>query len=73
MSEAERAGGRRRRSGEGRQGEGRIRQAHEGACESEGPADGAGIVLTIGDVLFATGKADLSANANKSVATLAEF
>jgi len=32
-----------------------------------------GIVLTIGDVLFATGKADLSANANKSVATLAEF
>jgi len=32
-----------------------------------------GIVLTIGDVLFATGKADLSENANKSVATLAEF
>jgi len=32
-----------------------------------------GIVLTIGDVLFATGKADLSANANKSVATLADF
>lgn len=32
-----------------------------------------GIVLTIGDVLFATGKADLSANANRSVATLAEF
>ena len=32
-----------------------------------------GIVLTIGDVLFATGKADLSPNANKSVAKLAEF
>jgi len=32
-----------------------------------------GIVLTIGDVLFATGKADLSANADKSVANLAEF
>jgi outer membrane protein OmpA-like peptidoglycan-associated protein len=32
-----------------------------------------GIVLTIGDVLFATGKANLSPNANKSVATLAEF
>jgi OmpA-OmpF porin, OOP family len=32
-----------------------------------------GIVLTIGDVLFATGKADLSANADKSVAKLAEF
>jgi OmpA-OmpF porin, OOP family len=32
-----------------------------------------GIVLTIGDVLFATGKADLSANANKSAETLAEF
>ena len=32
-----------------------------------------GIVLTIGDVLFATGKANLSPNANKSVAKLAEF
>jgi len=32
-----------------------------------------GIVLTIGDVLFATGKADLSANADKSVAKLADF
>jgi outer membrane protein OmpA-like peptidoglycan-associated protein len=32
-----------------------------------------GIVLTIGDVLFATGKADLSATADKSVAKLAEF
>jgi outer membrane protein OmpA-like peptidoglycan-associated protein len=32
-----------------------------------------GIVLTIGDVLFATGKADLSPDANKSVATLAGF
>ena len=32
-----------------------------------------GIVLTIGDVLFATGKADLSPNANKSVDKLAEF
>jgi outer membrane protein OmpA-like peptidoglycan-associated protein len=32
-----------------------------------------GIVLTIGDVLFATGKADLSANADKSVAKLSEF
>jgi len=32
-----------------------------------------GIVLTIGDVLFATGKADLSQDANKSVATLADF
>jgi outer membrane protein OmpA-like peptidoglycan-associated protein len=32
-----------------------------------------GIVLTIGDVLFATGKADLSADADKSVAKLAEF
>ena len=32
-----------------------------------------GIVLTIGDVLFATGKADLSSDANRSVATLAEF
>jgi outer membrane protein OmpA-like peptidoglycan-associated protein len=32
-----------------------------------------GIVLTIGDVLFATGKADLSPDANKSVARLAEF
>lgn len=32
-----------------------------------------GIVLTIGDVLFATGKADLSASAKKSVGTLAEF
>ena len=32
-----------------------------------------GIVLTIGDVLFATGKANLSPDANKSVATLAEF
>jgi outer membrane protein OmpA-like peptidoglycan-associated protein len=32
-----------------------------------------GIVLTIGDVLFATGKADLSPAANKSVARLAEF
>jgi len=32
-----------------------------------------GIVLTIGDVLFATGKADLSQSANKSVAKLAEF
>ena len=32
-----------------------------------------GIVLTIGDVLFATGKANLSPVANKSVATLAEF
>jgi len=32
-----------------------------------------GIVLTIGDVLFATGKADLSPTANQSVAKLAEF
>jgi outer membrane protein OmpA-like peptidoglycan-associated protein len=32
-----------------------------------------GIVLTIGDVLFATGKANLSPDANKSVAKLAEF
>jgi outer membrane protein OmpA-like peptidoglycan-associated protein len=32
-----------------------------------------GIVLTIGDVLFATGKANLSSDANKSVAKLAEF
>ncbi|MBP2669237.1 MAG: hypothetical protein H6Q80_1439 [Deltaproteobacteria bacterium] len=32
-----------------------------------------GIVLTIGDVLFATGKADLSPDAYKSVARLAEF
>jgi outer membrane protein OmpA-like peptidoglycan-associated protein len=32
-----------------------------------------GIVLTIGDVLFATGKANLSPAANKSVAKLAEF
>jgi outer membrane protein OmpA-like peptidoglycan-associated protein len=32
-----------------------------------------GIVLTIGDVLFATGKADLSPDANKSVDKLAEF
>jgi outer membrane protein OmpA-like peptidoglycan-associated protein len=32
-----------------------------------------GIVLTIGDVLFATGKADLSPDADKSVAKLAEF
>ncbi len=32
-----------------------------------------GIVLTIGDVLFATGKADLSASAKKNVGTLAEF
>ena len=32
-----------------------------------------GIVLTIGDVLFATGKADLSPDANKSVNKLAEF
>ena len=32
-----------------------------------------GIVLTIGDVLFATGKADLSPDANQSVAKLAEF
>lgn len=32
-----------------------------------------GIVLTIGDVLFATGKADLSVSAAKSVGTLAEF
>jgi outer membrane protein OmpA-like peptidoglycan-associated protein len=32
-----------------------------------------GIVLTIGDVLFATGKATLSGDANRSVAKLAEF
>jgi outer membrane protein OmpA-like peptidoglycan-associated protein len=32
-----------------------------------------GIVLTIGDVLFATGKANLSPGANKSVDKLAEF
>jgi outer membrane protein OmpA-like peptidoglycan-associated protein len=32
-----------------------------------------GIVLTIGDVLFATGKANLSSAADKSVAKLAEF
>jgi len=32
-----------------------------------------GIVLTIGDVLFATGKANLSPVANKSVAKLVEF
>jgi outer membrane protein OmpA-like peptidoglycan-associated protein len=32
-----------------------------------------GIVLTIGDVLFATGKADLSADADKSAAKLADF
>jgi outer membrane protein OmpA-like peptidoglycan-associated protein len=32
-----------------------------------------GIVLTIGDVLFATGKSNLSPAANKSVAKLAEF
>jgi outer membrane protein OmpA-like peptidoglycan-associated protein len=32
-----------------------------------------GIVLTIGDVLFATGKADLSPDANRSVDTLADF
>ncbi len=32
-----------------------------------------GIVLTIGDVLFATGKADLSPDANRSVNKLAEF
>ncbi|MGB7630351.1 MAG: OmpA family protein [Candidatus Deferrimicrobium sp.] len=32
-----------------------------------------GIVLTIGDVLFATGKANLSAQANVSVTKLAEF
>ena len=32
-----------------------------------------GIVLTIGDVLFATGKADLSPDAYKSVAKLADF
>ena len=32
-----------------------------------------GIVLTIGDVLFATGKANLSPDANKSVAKLVEF
>jgi outer membrane protein OmpA-like peptidoglycan-associated protein len=32
-----------------------------------------GIVLTIGDVLFATGKANLSPDANKSAAKLAEF
>lgn len=32
-----------------------------------------GIVLTIGDVLFATGKANLSPDANKSVTKLAEF
>jgi outer membrane protein OmpA-like peptidoglycan-associated protein len=32
-----------------------------------------GIVLTIGDVLFATGKANLSPDADKSVAKLAEF
>jgi outer membrane protein OmpA-like peptidoglycan-associated protein len=32
-----------------------------------------GIVLTIGDVLFATGKAELSPDANKSVSRLAEF
>ena len=32
-----------------------------------------GIVLTIGDVLFATGKANLSPDANKSVVKLAEF
>lgn len=32
-----------------------------------------GIVLTIGDVLFATGKANLSPNANMSVAKLADF
>jgi outer membrane protein OmpA-like peptidoglycan-associated protein len=32
-----------------------------------------GIVLTIGDVLFATGKANLSPAANKSVTKLAEF
>ena len=32
-----------------------------------------GIVLTIGDVLFATGKAELSAEANKSVDKLADF
>jgi outer membrane protein OmpA-like peptidoglycan-associated protein len=32
-----------------------------------------GIVLTIGDVLFATGKAALSADANRSVVKLADF
>ena len=32
-----------------------------------------GIVLTIGDVLFATGKADLSPDANRSVNKLADF
>jgi outer membrane protein OmpA-like peptidoglycan-associated protein len=32
-----------------------------------------GIVLTIGDVLFATGKSNLSPEANKSVAKLVEF
>ena len=32
-----------------------------------------GIVLTMGDVLFATGKADLSPNAEKGVETLAKF
>jgi len=32
-----------------------------------------GIVLTMGDVLFATGKADLSPNANKSAEKLADF
>jgi outer membrane protein OmpA-like peptidoglycan-associated protein len=32
-----------------------------------------GIVLTIGDVLFATGKATLSGDANRSVAKLADF
>jgi outer membrane protein OmpA-like peptidoglycan-associated protein len=32
-----------------------------------------GIVLTIGDVLFATGKADLTPNASKSVNKLADF
>ena len=32
-----------------------------------------GLVLTMGDVLFATGKSDLSPDANKGVATLADF
>jgi OmpA-OmpF porin, OOP family len=50
-----------------------ITQLMEELSELQGQLTDRGIVLTIGDVLFATGKSDLNASAQLSMDKLAEF
>lgn len=50
-----------------------LAQLMKEMSELQGQLTDRGIVLTIGDVLFATGKSDLNASAQRSMGKLAEF